>query len=343
MKPTIWTCTLYVFFRCSRVTLYRSLTAVGRGFCSLYCRRPGLPIRHTQDAKAKQRLPQDIFPRRQQCACTTGALPRNRQRDTGYTASGSVATATWAARACADSLTCAAGVFFSTYELSKTTMSKMPMVPLPVVHSLASATAEAASCLVLTPAELVKQHAQMMRSSGGESTTSTSLQAFRALYDTGATKRLFTGYTALLARNLPLTAMQFPIFEHLRSRIWATRSPREAGHQRILETGVIAGVSAATAGALAAFITTPSDVVKTRMMLLAGSDSGSGVQTSEEQRPWQVARRIYREAGTKGLFRGGALRSTWTAVGSGLYLGTYDAAKLWLTGGRHAGDEGREH
>ncbi|KAM3509350.1 hypothetical protein MY11210_006349 [Beauveria gryllotalpidicola] len=109
----------------------------------------------------------------------------------------------------------AAGVFFSTYELCKTSISKLSLVPLPVAHSVASAMAEAASCLVLTPAELVKQHAQMMRSQGFEKTGSTSLKAFRSLYEAGVGRRLFTGYTALLARNLPLTAMQFPIFEHL--------------------------------------------------------------------------------------------------------------------------------
>ncbi|KAJ3495196.1 hypothetical protein NLG97_g3565 [Lecanicillium saksenae] len=235
----------------------------------------------------------------------------------------------------------AAGVFFSTYELSKSWISKVSLLPLPVVHSVASATAEAASCLVLTPAELVKQHAQMMQSQGSNKTSSTSLKAFRSLYEAGAGRRLFTGYTALLARNLPLTAMQFPIFEHVRSRLWATRPPRGPGHQRIFETGAIAGVSAASAGAIAALITTPSDVVKTRMMLLTGSGSENNVlrkgvenRLAAGDRPWQVARQIYLESGTKGLFRGGGLRSTWTAVGSGLYLGTYDAAKLWLTGGK---------
>ncbi|OAA79605.1 Mitochondrial carrier domain protein [Akanthomyces lecanii RCEF 1005] len=241
----------------------------------------------------------------------------------------------------------AAGVFFSTYELSKTTIAKLSSVPLPVVHSVASAMAEAASCLVLTPAELIKQHAQMMQSNGnGKKTGSTSLRAFRALYEAGVGRRLFTGYTALLARNLPLTAMQFPIFEHLRSTIWANRPRREPGHQRILETGAIAGASAATAGAIAAFITTPSDVVKTRMMLLtSGSENftafekGDTSRSMGEQRPWRVAKQIYRESGTKGLFRGGGLRSTWTAVGSGLYLGTYDAAKLWLGGGKDTAEK----
>ncbi|EJP68871.1 mitochondrial carrier protein (Pet8) [Beauveria bassiana ARSEF 2860] len=104
----------------------------------------------------------------------------------------------------------AAGVFFSTYELGKTSISKLSLVPLPVVHSAASTMAEAASCLVLTPAELVKQHAQMMRSQGGENTGSTSLKAFRSLYEAGVGRRLFTGYTALLALS-NFRAFTFPV------------------------------------------------------------------------------------------------------------------------------------
>ena len=45
---------------------------------------------------------------------------------------------------------------------------------------------------------------------------------------------------------------------------------------------------------------------------------------------WEVTQRVYRERGIKGFFRGGLFRSAWTALGSGLYLGTYDVAKVWL-------------
>ncbi|KAK3192208.1 hypothetical protein K4F52_001838 [Lecanicillium sp. MT-2017a] len=226
----------------------------------------------------------------------------------------------------------AAGVFFSTYEASKTTLSKALPLPDPIIHSAASSVAEAASCLILAPAEVIKQHAQMLRAADSKKTSnssstltspqkqSTSLHALRSLYTSGsASSRLFSGYTALVARNLPFTALQFPLFEHARSWLWATRDAK--GRRRgIAETGMVAGGSAASAGALAAFITTPSDVVKTRMMLAPGEGSS-----------WEVAKRVCREKGVRGLFRGGAFRSAWTAVGSGLYLGTYDAAKLWLT------------
>lgn len=255
-------------------------------------------------------------------------------------------------------LTYTAGLFFSTYENTKDLFSRTLSLPDPLIHSSASAVAEMASCLVIAPAEVIKQNAQMLSSSrAADGRRSTSIEAFRHLARSSdgrsggqaAVKRLFTGYTALVARNLPFTALQFPAFEHLRSTLWERRRRQqgraatdEAG---LLETGVIGGISAGTAGALAAFITTPSDVVKTRMMLFAGeAEDWSKSRTDEAVKKdveatkkhqkkngaWAVTKQVYAERGVRGLFRGGLFRSAWTALGSGLYLGTYDTAKVFF-------------
>ncbi|KAI5459813.1 putative mitochondrial carrier protein [Mariannaea sp. PMI_226] len=235
----------------------------------------------------------------------------------------------------------AAGIFFSTYEGAKQFIGKTRL-PDPLVHMSASALAEMASCMVLAPAEVIKQNAQMIRrneagSRGIGRLSSTSLQVFRQLGGAGASKRLFTGYSALAARNLPFTALQFPIFEHVRARIWESRTAagRDISRRSLVETGLINGCSAGGAGALAAFITTPSDVVKTRMMLSAGSQEYNQASAEIQGRQanksaWVVAREVYVERGAWGFFRGAALRSGWTMLGSGLYLGTYEMAKEWL-------------
>ncbi|UZP41484.1 hypothetical protein NXS19_009300 [Fusarium pseudograminearum] len=204
-----------------------------------------------------------------------------------------------------------------------------------------------ASCLILAPAEVIKQNAQMLQNDSrgsSKSGSSTSLQAFRQLAGDGASRRLFTGYTALVARNLPFTALQFPIFEHVRSTYWTSRGPGTSD-PGLIETGLVTGLSAGSAGSVAAFITTPSDVVKTRMMLSAGNQSESSTQGQGEvaakmegKRPkkgaWTVSKEVYQERGVRGFFRGAALRSGWTMLGSGLYLGSYEMAKVWLRRGK---------
>lgn len=258
----------------------------------------------------------------------------------------------------------AAGTFFTTYEAAKRAIARhgAPIgLPQPAVHSLASSIAECASCLVLTPAEVIKQNAQMMQkkssssssgSSPSASSSSTSLAALRQLSrGRGVARNLLSGYTALVARNLPFTAIQFPIFEYLRQRIWDHRlKDRAKGifgrpDKSLLETGVVTGVSAGLAGSLSAVITTPMDVVKTRMMLSAGGggDGGGGGQHGPQQssstsvsghKPksgLEVTRQVIAERGVSGLFRGSVIRAVWTAVGSGLYLGMYEVSKVWLT------------
>ncbi|KAL1898123.1 hypothetical protein Sste5346_003525 [Sporothrix stenoceras] len=275
----------------------------------------------------------------------------------------------------------ASAVFFTTYEWAKKIVGRtLPAVtngispesqpPAALVHALSSGMAELASCLVLTPAEVIKQNAQMIQKSKGSGASSvpyasTSIQAFRMLAHSegGAARRLLSGYTALAARNLPFTAMQFPMFEAMRVRLrkrWASMDSRDpTSRNHLFFVGAVNGLSAGTSGAIAAVITTPSDVVKTRMMLspYEGNDGKAGeisgtkgdAGNKDEKKPStkgkrssapQLARLVYREHGIRGLFRGGAFRAGWTFVGSGLYLGTYEVAKAYLRGGRGEGTDG---
>lgn len=180
---------------------------------------------------------------------------------------------------------------------------------------------------------------------------------------------LWRGYGALTTRNLPHTAMQFPLFERFKAAISDAndarkkRTGRENERMTLLERGAITATAAGTAGAISAVITTPIDVVKTRIMLAAattfasqqteGASSSatagnapvdatgrSSAKAASAPAPklssMAIAREIVAQQGWKGLFRGGALRGVWTMLGSGLYLGVYESGRLYLAGRRDA-------
>lgn len=216
--------------------------------------------------------------------------------------------------------------------------------PKPLVHALASASAELASCLVLAPAEAIKQNAQMITQSTGSPGNlhqSASIRALRMVWrgSAGPVRSLWTGYAVLAARNLPFTCIHFPLFEFVRAQAWARRGRCPGGTDRpaVIETGLVTGASAASSGALAALITTPADVVKTQVMLSAGEPEGrNGGGGRENTKGLNLAKEIIDKKGIRGIFRGAMLRASWAGLGGGLYLGSYEAAKVSLQGAEKA-------
>lgn len=310
-----------------------------------------------------------------------------------------------------------AAVFFTTYEHAKATLAS-PRTPyighilerdpraMALAHGSCSALAELASCALLTPAETIKQQMQVARpapSGRGSGGGSRDLASRVAAIPRPSFRSLWQGYLALAGRNLPFTAMQFPLYEQFRARISRAVDlpPRKsahlfrAGHQEepygsddvdsgdyarrrayaiqqqsrtasqtpegtitsalasmppspsshhYAKAGLVSAVSASLAGAISALITTPLDLIKTRIMLgterqeraqegpqKSGSGTSKSTPTSAQSPSTIIAvgRDVWRREGLRGLMRGGALRSAWTALGAGIYLGSYEAGREW--------------
>ncbi|KAL3906953.1 MAG: hypothetical protein SGPRY_010354, partial [Prymnesium sp.] len=112
----------------------------------------------------------------------------------------------------------------------------------------AAAIAEAVSCVVRVPAELVNRDA-------------TISAALRSTWKAGGVAGLYKGLAPTLLLDLPFAMIQLPLFEALKRLI-----PRR--HPSQYEVSPLEGAMAGgLAGGIAAFVTTPMDVVRTRHVL----------------------------------------------------------------------------
>ncbi|KAJ5794203.1 hypothetical protein N7457_000802 [Penicillium paradoxum] len=285
------------------------------------------------------------------------------------------------------------GAFFTTYEAVRSTLQnssiknvtrsddirtiypkgslisvQLPFthsLPTPVMNGIASSAGEMVSCLILTPAEALKQNAQMVQAPSKNINQHLTKSAMHQVLSRFRHRpwRLWNGYTALVGRNLPTTALQFPLFEYVRSHLIdrrrtqkATRTntnrPSSEQSDQLIERAGLTGISAALAGTITSTVTTPIDVIKTRVMLSA-TDAGTQAgardskvvaslaqpKTKSYKLPITVGRDIVDHEGIRGLFKGGLIRAGWTAIASGLYLSLYEGGRFYLESRRKKRDQ----
>ena len=178
------------------------------------------------------------------------------------------------------------------------------------VHCAAAACAELAACLVRVPTDNIKQK----RQAGLFPSTSATVSAILA--SPGGWRAFYTGYASTIMREIPFSLVQFPLYERMKvayaQRYHAPPNP------------IHCALMGSASGAVAAALTTPMDVVKTRMML--GEQGGA----------WQVMQLVYAEGGLRRLFSGVGPRVLWIGLGGAVFLGGYEAARRIIERQRHA-------
>ena len=131
-------------------------------------------------------------------------------------------------------------------------------------------------------------------------------------------RELYRGWSITIIREVPFTVIQFPLWEALkRWRMHQTGSGTVSG----LEGGLLGSV----AGAVAAGVTTPLDVLKTRMML-----------AKEKQPMLSMLREILKQSGPRAFFAGIGPRIGWISAGGAIFLGSYQWASNALGGVQEA-------
>ncbi|KII90643.1 hypothetical protein PLICRDRAFT_52358 [Plicaturopsis crispa FD-325 SS-3] len=201
-----------------------------------------------------------------------------------------------------------AAAFFSTYETMKQNLP-LPAHLAPVNHMISASVAEVTACLIRVPTEVIKTRTQ---TSTYGALAGSSLSAARLVLSTDGLRGFYRGYMSTIMREIPFTSLQFPLYEllklHLSKRLH--RKPLYA-HE--------AAICGSIAGGTAAALTTPLDVLKTRVMLDLRDPS-------KQKLPSLAARLkdIYVLEGPKALFAGVVPRTLWISAGGAVFLGVYE-------------------
>ncbi|RAH44423.1 Pkinase-domain-containing protein [Aspergillus brunneoviolaceus CBS 621.78] len=193
-----------------------------------------------------------------------------------------------------------------------------------LTHSLASSMGEIAACAVRVPTEVIKQRAQAGLFGGSSAAALKDILALRHAPGAGygsVVRELYRGAGITIAREIPFTVLQFTMWESLKDG-YAKRKGLE------MVPASTSAMFGSVAGAIAAGLTTPLDVVKTRVML-ARRSSGEG-----KVRVREVVQEIAREGGGAAFWRGIGPRVAWIGIGGAVFLGSYQWAWNGLEGGR---------
>lgn len=204
----------------------------------------------------------------------------------------------------------AAAAFFAVYDCVKRVLAtRVEERYAPLCHMAAAAAGDVASSTIRVPFEVVKQRMQ-----SGMYTSARA--AVRGTLAKEGVAGFFSGYGSLVLRELPFDAMQFPLYEFLKMK-WAKREGVD--QLQTWQTSVCGSV----AGGVSAAVTTPLDVVKTRLMTqAAGVVKYKGIVHG--------LRTIAREEGPKALMSGVAPRVLWISIGGAVFFGAYEASKKLL-------------
>uniref|UniRef100_A0A0E0CDC1 Uncharacterized protein n=1 Tax=Oryza meridionalis TaxID=40149 RepID=A0A0E0CDC1_9ORYZ len=196
-------------------------------------------------------------------------------------------------------------VYFGTCELAKSLLR--PHLPPFLVPPLAGASGNVSSSAIMVPKELITQRLQSGAAKGR------SWQVLLQILQTDGFFGLYAGYAATLLRNLPAGVLSYSSFEYLKAFTLKQRNKESLTPGESVLCGALAG-------AISAALTTPLDVVKTRLMTRVGAEGSRTVVGT--------MREVVAEEGLMGLSRGIGPRVLHSACFAALGYCAFETARL---------------
>lgn len=248
-------------------------------------------------------------------------------------------------------------IYFAGYDWLRTAQAS-PLrqhVADAYIPLVAGATARVLAAVAVSPIEMFRTRMQAANH------TATAAGHFRETMDglrdmvaSQGTFSLWRGLTLTLWRDVPFSAIYWWGYEATRNVLTDQRGRREArtdgsefrlgrGEEKVRrrsrsrsqenhrDTLVDSFVAGAASGGIAAFVTTPFDVGKTRQQVVQhmgdAARKASQAPRPEDQAMPRFLMHIYREQGFQGLFRGWSARCLKIAPACAIMISCYEFSK----------------
>eukprot|EP00730_Choanoeca_flexa_P005073 TRINITY_DN11869_c3_g1_i1.p1 TRINITY_DN11869_c3_g1~~TRINITY_DN11869_c3_g1_i1.p1 ORF type:complete len:467 (+),score=55.01 TRINITY_DN11869_c3_g1_i1:111-1403(+) len=226
-------------------------------------------------------------------------------------------------------------IYFSTYDILRDTAAMKTSAQLAPV--LSGATARVFAATIVSPLELVRTKMQAGQSNYSElfSTVQRSIQSegYRVLW---------RGLGPTLLRDVPFSAMYWYGYEAFRSRLSYAVSGADFDFDH--PSMPVAFAAGALSGSIAATLTLPFDVIKTRQQSLlgqhmnvlategvtGGSVSATVPQPFQKESALYIAKDVYRQHGLRGLWTGLTPRIAKVAPACAIMISTYEYSKRFF-------------
>uniref|UniRef100_A0A7N0VDP2 Mitochondrial carrier protein n=1 Tax=Kalanchoe fedtschenkoi TaxID=63787 RepID=A0A7N0VDP2_KALFE len=195
-------------------------------------------------------------------------------------------------------------------------------------HFITGSVGDTLGSFIYVPCEVIKQRMQVQGTrSTWSSTTSNGLKQMKAnsqvytyysgmiqagcsIWKEQGYKGLYAGYWSTLARDVPFAGLMVMFYEGLKDLTEHGKRKMLSNSKYQINSSLEGLVLGGLAGGLSAYLTTPMDVIKTRLQV-----QGSTVRYTG----WfDTATKIWETEGIRGMFRGSVPRVVWYVPASAL-------------------------
>ncbi|KAL3809982.1 hypothetical protein ACHAXA_007758 [Cyclostephanos tholiformis] len=219
------------------------------------------------------------------------------------------------------------------------------------IHFMSGMLAEAVSCVVYVPVDVVKERMQVQRNLTDVTghyrhqnhQYNGSLDALRQILRTEGMRGIYKGYGATLASFGPFSALYFMFYEQCKTWSKEYVHRKDSNTDAMSDDGMISVkdgdlpfihlvACSAGAGALASWLTSPLDMAKLRLQVQRGKSAAAatqGKQTVQYSSMLDCLRSAYVDGGLRGLFRGAGARVIHFAPATTITMTCYEKCRAF--------------